>query len=244
MRAVSTGEFVPRPDIIYRTLLLIRAVTDDRRRLKQLEEETGIPDRQWKHVWALKQRPTAHMLEALARRWPEYAFWLVSGLTDVAHGHVSPSSVDADQPERDPEIGRERDAAREYFEAELLLQEAGPGSQKIAAVEGMKDQPIDDLGDLLQGVTGDLPADEDEELWVRYLALLNKQEEAKDLDRAIAQIAKEKRVRALAERCDVDLSSPGVLLDIYMAYARANGKRKAKLIEETRTRLVKNRKPR
>ncbi|WP_334001090.1 hypothetical protein [Burkholderia cepacia] len=228
---MSTGEFVPRPDIIYRTLVLIRSVTDVRRRLKQLEEETGIPDRQWKHVWALKQRPTAHMLEALARRWPEYAFWLVTGLTDAANGHVSPTvHVTSGASALDKNV---KDA-REYFEHELLYQEVG-GVSDGATPEALNAQPVDELTRLLLEDTAEVPAGQDEDLWEKYLAFLTKQQdETKALDEAIAKIAKDRRIQALAERCGLDLSSHELTVDVWVAYSTAHGNRKARLKKNTK----------
>lgn len=223
---------MPRPDIIFRTLVLIRSVTDVRRRLKQLEEETGIPDRQWKHVWALKQRPTAHMLEALARRWPEYAFWLVTGLTDAANGHVSPSVQVTGEASR---LDRPLSEAREYFEHELLYQEVGAESDGQPSPKALKAQPADDLTRLLLGGAVEVATEQDEELWEKYLALLAKQqEETKALDQAIADIAKDRRVQALAERCGVDLSSPDLAIDVWVAYSTANGKRNSRLREDSK----------
>lgn len=199
---------MPRRDIIYRTLVLISAVTDERRRLKQLEEETGIPDRQWKHVWALKQRPTAHMLEALARRWPEYALWLVSGITDIPNGHVSPSEARdvGNSPGVTALLEKGRSSSRDFFDAQLLMQELRARDSDDAGKSRTGGRALDELGGFLEEVTEGISGGVQEELWTRYLSLLNKQEEAKELDRAIAKIAQEKRLRALGEKFAVDVS--------------------------------------
>lgn len=34
--------------------------------------------------------PRAEVLEAVAKQWPEYAYWLITGMTDPANGHISP----------------------------------------------------------------------------------------------------------------------------------------------------------
>lgn len=74
-------------DITTRLDTLIRAMTSDRRRAKELEALTGIPGTSWKNVLSSKQRPTCHMIEAAAKQWPEHAFWLATGLTDAKYGH-------------------------------------------------------------------------------------------------------------------------------------------------------------
>lgn len=230
---------MPRPDIIYRTLVLIRSVTDVRRRLKHLEEETGIPDRQWKHVWALKQRPTAHMLEALARRWPEYGFWLVTGLTDAANGHVSPT-VRAEIRSSNSLLGTAVSEALNYFERALLYQEVVADNEPQISPDDFKDEPVDSLTRLILGDAAVVPAGQDEELWEKYLALLNKQqEETKALDQAIAAIAQGRRNQALAERIGVDLSSSAAWKEALEAYSAASKRRNSKLDNEPGTDLSK-----
>ncbi|MEM5426120.1 hypothetical protein [Paraburkholderia ferrariae] len=237
---------MPRPDIIYRILLLIRAVTDDRRRSKELEEQTGIADRHWKNVWALKQRPTAQMIEALARRWPEYAFWLATGITDIPNGHLKPGQrqTTGSSPEIDAQIQRELELSQDYFELELLLQELGSRNRGAPAVNDSNRAQVEELGELLQAVTSDVPTGQEEELWVRYLALLNKQDESKDLDQAIARIAKEKRLRGLAEKFGIDLSSPAASIEVVMAYFRVHGKRNSGKSSRLKEAVNKDVKPR
>lgn len=234
---------MPRRDIIYRTLVLISAVTDERRRLKQLEEETGIPDRQWKHVWALKQRPTAHMLEALARRWPEYAFWLVSGISDAPNGHVSPSEA-KDVGNRQGVtalLERGRSSSRDYFEAQLLLQELRAREDDGSSKAAVGENAIGEVGRLLADVTAGMSDGAEEELWMRYLLLHSKQEEAKELDRAIAKIAQEKRLRALAEKFDVDVSKKSAAGTAIMATIEHLRQREedANLLDKAKRKLKK-----
>jgi len=232
---------VPRRDIIYRTLVLISAVTDERRRLKQLEEETGIPDRQWKHVWALKQRPTAHMLEALARRWPEYAFWLVSGITDVPNGHVSPSEGRdvGNGPGVTTLLERGRSSSRDFFDAQLLTQELRAREDDGSSKSAVGENALGEMGGLLADVTAGMPGGVEEELWMRYLLLHSKQEEAKELDRAIAKIAQEKRLRALAEKFDVDVSkksAAGTAMMVTAEHARQR-EEDANLLDKAKRKL-------
>lgn len=46
---------------------------------EKLEEESGISRHSWKNALNKKQRATSEMIEFVAREWPEYAFWLVTG---------------------------------------------------------------------------------------------------------------------------------------------------------------------
>lgn len=57
------------------------------------------------------------MLEAMAKMWPWYAFWLVTGITDATNGHVAPETAQT-FPERvyDPS-----DETQQYFRAQLDL---------------------------------------------------------------------------------------------------------------------------
>jgi hypothetical protein len=61
----------------------------ERGRPKFLEERTNLPAQSWKKFLEGRQRASLDMAEAVCREWPEYAFWISTGLTDVEHGHVS-----------------------------------------------------------------------------------------------------------------------------------------------------------
>lgn len=70
--------------------------TPERGRFSSLEEWSGIPADNWKSFWYGRQRPVAEMIQFASRRWPQYAFWIASGMTDTAHGHTCPPSQTAD----------------------------------------------------------------------------------------------------------------------------------------------------
>ncbi|MBY0445064.1 MAG: hypothetical protein K2Q15_07650 [Burkholderiales bacterium] len=81
-----------------RLLIVISEKTDERKRWKTLEGISGISSGAWQNFWRGKQRPTAEMLEALGRNWPEYAFWLTTGLTDPMRGHIAPQTLKSGFP--------------------------------------------------------------------------------------------------------------------------------------------------
>lgn len=58
-------------------------------RYKEMEKHTGIKSEKWQNVAAKKQRVTEEMLEEIGRKWPEYAYWLMTGATDYDK-HVDP----------------------------------------------------------------------------------------------------------------------------------------------------------
>lgn len=68
---------------------LLAMQTPERGRFSSLEEWSTIPADNWKSFWYGRQRPTAEMIQFAARKWPEYGFWLATGLTDGLHGHVA-----------------------------------------------------------------------------------------------------------------------------------------------------------
>lgn len=57
---------------------------------RDLEKETGIPEYTWKAVEGGKQKPNEDHIEALAKLWPEFKFWLVFGETMPECGQISP----------------------------------------------------------------------------------------------------------------------------------------------------------
>jgi hypothetical protein len=73
-----------------RILQVIDRVTDPHRRFKHFEELTGIGATKWQNLGQGKQRANEEMIEAIGKRWPQYAYWLVTGQTDESHGHTSP----------------------------------------------------------------------------------------------------------------------------------------------------------
>lgn len=62
----------------------------ERKRFTTLEKLSGIPSGHWKNFWHGKQRAHEHMIQALARQWPEYALWLVTGIDDPEAGQTFP----------------------------------------------------------------------------------------------------------------------------------------------------------
>ncbi|GAB2899412.1 hypothetical protein GCM10027202_29150 [Microvirgula curvata] len=73
-----------------RLWLVIESEISSNRRFKELEERTGIPSDRWKALSLNRQRPTAEMIEAVCREWPQYAFWISTGVSDPDFGHVAP----------------------------------------------------------------------------------------------------------------------------------------------------------
>lgn len=84
---------------------------------KRLDAYTGISSQRWRKVIARLQRPTPEMIQALARMFPQHAFWLSTGITDAANGHIAPTSAQS-FPERSYS---EDPAAIAYFRSALIL---------------------------------------------------------------------------------------------------------------------------
>lgn len=73
-----------------RILEIIERETQSHRKFKHFEEITGIGASKWQSLCQGKQRANEEMIEAIGNRWPQYAYWLVTGKTDEEHGHTSP----------------------------------------------------------------------------------------------------------------------------------------------------------
>ncbi|MBN3856758.1 hypothetical protein G3N59_25595 [Paraburkholderia sp. Ac-20340] len=84
---------------------------------ERLTEYTGISTQRWRKVFHRRQRPTPDMIEALARLFPQYAFWIATRITDSSNGHVAPANAQT-FPER-PYV--EADAANQYFRRSIVL---------------------------------------------------------------------------------------------------------------------------
>ncbi|MBM5570549.1 MULTISPECIES: hypothetical protein [Deefgea] len=122
-----------RNDIAYRVKAIISSEVDENRRSKALEEETGIPATNWKNFWTGKQKPTIDMIEAIARRWPEYAFWLATGITDQENGHTAPQRAwTCGQLKSTKEVA---DTARDYFNLNILIQNSKYGFETASILQ-------------------------------------------------------------------------------------------------------------
>lgn len=55
-----------------------------------LEKETGIDRMRWSNIKRRHVRAGAPEIEAAGKLWPEYAYWLVTGMTQPEAGHISP----------------------------------------------------------------------------------------------------------------------------------------------------------
>ena len=78
-----------------RLKLLLLAETKERGRYSSLEADTDIPAATWRTWWNRGGAPGGLLVEAAAKRWPRYAFWLVTGNTDVRCGHDMPDLAPA-----------------------------------------------------------------------------------------------------------------------------------------------------
>lgn len=95
-----------------RLRLVVETVTPPTRRFVALEERTEIKAETWRTWWNRGGKASADMIQAVAESYPEYAFWIATGVEDFAHGHTSPLP----QGERSVHRARrERTAARDYF---------------------------------------------------------------------------------------------------------------------------------
>lgn len=72
----------------------------ERKRFSTLEKLSGIPAGHWKNFWHGKQRAHEHMIQAMAREWPEFALWLVTGVDDPDSGQETPQTKIPSEEER------------------------------------------------------------------------------------------------------------------------------------------------
>ncbi|MGU7815324.1 hypothetical protein [Burkholderia sp. AW49-1] len=84
---------------------------------ERLAELTHTPSQRWRSVFTRRQKPTPAMIQDLARLWPSYAFWLVTGITDAVNGHIAPMTA-LTFPER---VYSEDGSSRSYFQQSLEL---------------------------------------------------------------------------------------------------------------------------
>lgn len=76
--------------IASRLKLIILAETSDKRRFPNLESQTGVSESTWRTWWTRGGTPSGALIEGAGRAWPEFAFWLITGMTDIEFGHRMP----------------------------------------------------------------------------------------------------------------------------------------------------------
>ncbi|KVF92950.1 hypothetical protein WJ21_00735 [Burkholderia vietnamiensis] len=106
--------------IYNRARTLIEQSTDPRQRFKELSERTGISAESWKTFWNRGTKVSGEMIEALGRAWPQYAFWLTTGITDEKHGHIDAYPDDDRVTALDLPVKRTR--AGQLFQLEIERQ--------------------------------------------------------------------------------------------------------------------------
>ena len=79
-------------DLASRLKLLLINKTPDRGRFSALETLTLIPAATWRTWWTRGAVPSGALVEAAAKCWPQHAYWLVTGKTDIRCGHDMPST--------------------------------------------------------------------------------------------------------------------------------------------------------
>lgn len=84
---------------------------------KALADGSDISADRWRKVFERKQRATTDILGAIAKRWPQHAFWVMTGITDAANGHIAPTTATT-YPER-AHIGDQH--STNYFRASVAL---------------------------------------------------------------------------------------------------------------------------
>ncbi|WP_409031366.1 hypothetical protein [Janthinobacterium sp. CG_23.3] len=102
-----------------RLKLIVENMTPASRRFVALEEATQINAKTWQTWWSRGGRASADMVESAGKAWPQYAFWLVTGIDDFAHGHSSPEYLtwrEAGIPVR------ERTSGWELFQKKIELE--------------------------------------------------------------------------------------------------------------------------
>jgi transcriptional regulator with XRE-family HTH domain len=61
---------------------------------RDMERETGIPAKTWENVENGIQKVNEDHIEAITKRWPQFAYWLVIGKTQPEAGNISPEIKD------------------------------------------------------------------------------------------------------------------------------------------------------
>lgn len=73
-----------------RLRIIVLACTDEKRRFSTLESGCEVSAGTWRTWWTRGTTPSGALIEGAAKIWPEYAYWLATGCTDIRCGHDMP----------------------------------------------------------------------------------------------------------------------------------------------------------
>lgn len=76
-----------------RLKLLLACLTNNKNDWKSLERDTGIVAEKWRQYTRGTTKASVSMLDAIGKAWPQYAFWLMTGVSDERHGHHPPNHI-------------------------------------------------------------------------------------------------------------------------------------------------------
>lgn len=109
-----SSEVASKSAIGDRLRLLISSLTPEKRRFPLLRELTGVTESTWRTWWSRGGVPSGALVEGVARAWPEYAFWVSTGVEDQQFGHFAPKGCGFPTATR-----ASGDVAKTYFETLL-----------------------------------------------------------------------------------------------------------------------------
>jgi hypothetical protein len=102
----------------HRLRLAIESEVPAHRRFKDLEEKTSINAGTWRQFFGGRQRATVEMISAICERWPQYAFWIATGVSDAEYGHIAPTKSGF------PNNGKEQPSSTRLFHELIALRRA------------------------------------------------------------------------------------------------------------------------
>ena len=74
----------------FRLEAIISSQTEEKNRYANLEILTNVSRDNWRAWWNKRHisTPSGSLIQAAALLWPQYAFWLATGMTDLSNGHT------------------------------------------------------------------------------------------------------------------------------------------------------------
>lgn len=75
------------------SILVILLYPKNYGRYKAIQRDTNINAIHWNHVVFSRQRLTSVMIQAFCKKWPEHAYWMITGQKDKDVPNSHPSSL-------------------------------------------------------------------------------------------------------------------------------------------------------
>jgi len=127
-------------DIDSRLKILIEHKTEKMQNAwKTLENETGVNSQKWRQFHRGATKASSEMIEAAARTWPDFAYWLTTSDTEPECGHIAPPTIKNAYPTL-PGTAQKWATIERLYKQKLLLKMPTNNDEREQHIESIRNE--------------------------------------------------------------------------------------------------------